>query len=168
MEVYKHISEALAEGLRAFVPDIEMAKSQPDFQKLYREAGSIPCFSSSARYEIEFGGRKLVGSAQRRIGSTVLQHGSILIGAAHLDLSKYLALDTAARADIRTDMLHHTVTLREVTGGDVTFDEVRDALRAGFEKCWDVRFSPDDGNDYISGPVSMRTTDGPAPHTRVN
>jgi lipoate-protein ligase A len=162
MEVYKLISEALAEGLRAFVPEIEMAKSQPDFQKLYKEAGSIPCFSSSARYEIEFDGRKLVGSAQRRIGSTVLQHGSVLIGPAHLDLAEYLAVDNATRADIRADMLRHTVTLREVTGRDVTFEEVRDALRSGFEKCWGLRFSPDHGNDYISIRASSRTTDGPA------
>ena len=149
MEVYKSISEALAEGLRAFVPDIEMARSQPDFQKLYREAGSIPCFSSSARYEIEYGGRKLVGSAQRRIGSTVLQHGSVLIGAAHLKLADYLAVDDATRDDIRADMVRHTVTLRDVTDRAVSFEEVRDALRAGFEKTWAVCFSPESGNSYL-------------------
>src|SRR5690606_2653286 len=87
MEVYRQISEALTAGLKSLAPDIGIAKSQPDFQKLYREPGSIPCFSSSARYEIEFDGRKVVGSAQRRIGSAVLQHGSILIGDAHLALA---------------------------------------------------------------------------------
>ena len=149
MEVYKRISDALAAGLRALVPGIEMAKSQPDFQKLYREPGSIPCFSSSARYEIEFGGRKLVGSAQRRIGSTVLQHGSVLIGPAHLRLADYLAVPDETRGDIRSDMERHTVTLREIAGRDITYEDVRDALRAGFENTWGLRFSPDSRNDYI-------------------
>ena len=40
----------------------------------------VPCFSSTSRFEITAAGRKLVGSAQRRLKSAFLQHGSILIG----------------------------------------------------------------------------------------
>lgn len=38
-----------------------------------------PCFASRARYEIVSKGRKIVASAQRRIGTTIFQHGSIKI-----------------------------------------------------------------------------------------
>jgi lipoate-protein ligase A len=150
MEVYREISEALTAGLQLLVPEIDIAKTQPDFQKLYREAGSIPCFSSSARYEIEFGGKKLVGSAQRRIGSTVLQHGSILIGEAHLALADYLAVDDEVREQLRQDMRRHTVTLQEILGRPVHRDEVREALIQGFIHAWgvDISISPD--NEYIS------------------
>lgn len=42
-----------------------------------------PCFASHARYEVVAAGHKLVASAQRQIGSAVLQHGSIkLAGVA--------------------------------------------------------------------------------------
>lgn len=140
MEVYRLISEALTAGLQLLVPDIDIAKSQPNFQKLYKEAGSIPCFSSSARYEIEFGGRKLVGSAQRRIGSAVLQHGSILIGDAHLSLADYLAVDDTVREQLRHDMRAHTVTLQEILGRSVRREEVREALIEGFRRSWEVSF----------------------------
>jgi len=40
---------------------------------------AAPCFSSTSRFEITAAGRKLIGSAQRRLKSAFLQHGSILI-----------------------------------------------------------------------------------------
>jgi lipoate-protein ligase A len=82
LAVYNDISRALVRGLHLFGVNVAFQKSQPNFQETYRQASSIPCFTSSARYEIEWHGRKLVGSAQRRFGDgerdVVLQHGSIL------------------------------------------------------------------------------------------
>lgn len=150
MDVYKDISEALTAGLSSLASGIEMARSQPQFAKLYQEPGGIPCFSSSARYEIEVGGRKLVGSAQRRIGETVLQHGSILIGDAHLQLAGYLAVDETNRDAILSDMRAHTTTLDEVLGRRIGWEELREALREGFEKTWAIRFQVDDQNRYIA------------------
>ncbi|MFZ1728616.1 MAG: lipoate--protein ligase family protein [Bacteroidota bacterium] len=154
MEVYRQISEALTAGLQLLVPEIDIAKAQPNFQKLYREAGSIPCFSSSARYEIEFGGKKLVGSAQRRIGSTVLQHGSILIGEAHLALADFLAVSEDVREQLRQDMRSHTVTLEAILGRPVHRNEVRDALIKGFRYSWGVNVSISNEYEYISNPES--------------
>ena len=78
-QVYNEISNALVEGLKGFGVDVSLQRSQPDFARMYKSPSSIPCFSSSARYEIEWNGRKLVGSAQRRYsgesGDVVLQHG---------------------------------------------------------------------------------------------
>lgn len=149
MEVYRQISEALTTGLKLLVPEIDIAKSQPNFQKLYREPGSIPCFSSSARYEIEFGGKKLVGSAQRRIGSAVLQHGSILIGDAHLSLADYLAVEDEVRGQLRHDMREHTITLQDILQRPVSREEVADAIRTGFEQTWKLRFSTLRDYEYI-------------------
>ncbi len=149
MEVYKYISEALVCGLQKLADAIDIAKAQPDFQKLYKEPGSIPCFSSSARYEIEVEGRKLVGSAQRRIGSAVLQHGSILIGNAHLRLPDYLAVDPDVRTALRHDMDSHTTTLNEVGGRSISYEEVREALRAGFAEAWGADFTDVPANAYI-------------------
>ncbi|MCB2205143.1 lipoate--protein ligase family protein [bacterium] len=156
MEVYRLISEALTAGLKLLVPEIDIAKSQPNFQKLYREPGSIPCFSSSARYEIEFGGKKLVGSAQRRIGSAVLQHGSILIGDAHLRLADYLAVSDDVREQLRQDMLAHTITLQDIMQRPVSRDEVRDAIKAGFEQAWGLHFSTLPDNEYIHSEDEQR------------
>ena len=150
LEIYKRISEALVTGLNLLVPGIEMAKSQPDFQKLYKEPGSIPCFSSSARYEIEFNGKKLVGSAQRRIGNAVLQHGSILLGDAHLKLADYLALEDESRESIRQDMTRHTIALEHIAGRAVSFSELAQCLKQGFEENWMTSLTIVHKNAYIA------------------
>jgi lipoate-protein ligase A len=51
--------------------------SGDDAPALPPDAG--PCFRSPAPGEVVLRGRKLVGSAQARIGETLLQHGSLLI-----------------------------------------------------------------------------------------
>ncbi len=140
MEVYQHISAALVDGLRELAGDLTWSKTRPDFTRLYREPGGISCFASSARYEIEFNGRKLVGSAQRRIGNVVLQHGSILLDDAHLQLTRYLRIDSDARDLVRRDLEAHTITLRKILGRAVFPEEVRTCLRKGFSRAWNVEF----------------------------
>jgi lipoyl(octanoyl) transferase len=51
---------------------------------------SLVCFKSAGKHEIRVGGRKLVGSAQRRTRGVFLQHGSILTGKRHLKLPGFL------------------------------------------------------------------------------
>lgn len=161
MEVYRIISEALVAGLQYIAPGISIAKSQPDFQKLYTEPGSIPCFSSSARYEIEYNGKKLVGSAQRRFSQTaenendiVLQHGSILIGPAHLNLTAYLQVDEAAASAMHRDLLTHTITLQELCRQKITWNELAECVRRGFEESWNIEF---DDEELSAQPQTLRT-----------
>ncbi len=55
------------------------------------------CFASTAGHEIELDGRKLVGSAQRRLRGALLQQGSVLLGESHLRLAEYLNVRGRAR-----------------------------------------------------------------------
>ncbi len=72
---YRRINEALVEGLRGLGADARVAEGR----SLPPDAG--PCFLEPAEGEVVVAGRKVVGSAQVRIGSAVLQHGSILLRA---------------------------------------------------------------------------------------
>jgi len=65
---------------------------------------ALPCFASTARHEIVVGGRKLVGSAQRRTARGLLQQGSVLLGPSHLRLAELAALPDAARARARAEL----------------------------------------------------------------
>ena len=146
LQVYNEISTALVRGLAIYGVDVALQKSQPDFAKEYRSASSVPCFASSARYEIEWRGRKLVGSAQRRFGGpagdVVLQHGSILCGDAHVRLADYLAspLD-GARETIRAALRAKTADLHMITGEAVRMDDLERSVRKGFEETWGVAFA---------------------------
>ncbi len=145
LQVYNAISDALVHGLRLFGVAVALQKSQPNFADVYRQPSSVPCFTSSARYEIEWNGRKLVGSAQRRYADgevdVVLQHGSILCGPAHRRLSDYLAnQDPGVRERIRKEMEEKTVDLNEITGGPVDRGRLADCLGRGFEEAWGMVF----------------------------
>ena len=146
LQVYNEISTALVHGLALYGVDVALQKSQPDFAREYRSSSSIPCFSSSARYEIEWRGRKLVGSAQRRFsgpgGDVVLQHGSILCGDAHIRLADYLAAPVAeARGRILAALRERTADLCMITGGPVGMALLGECIRRGFEETWGLAFT---------------------------
>jgi lipoate-protein ligase A len=71
---YRALSEVLRRALRALGVEAERAAAA-------RPPDAFDCFAAPAAEELCVGGRKLVGSAQRRVGGptggAVLQHGSI-------------------------------------------------------------------------------------------
>lgn len=71
---YRSINRGLARGISSLGVGAEVAASGV---VLPPDAG--PCFAAPAPGEVVAEGRKLVGSAQVRIGGALLQHGSILI-----------------------------------------------------------------------------------------
>ncbi len=144
-KIYSEISQALVSGLRKFHPMIGMESSQPHFPTLYKNAESFPCFASSARYEIQFEGRKLVGSAQRRFSSAeypevVLQHGSILLGPEHKKLTDYFNVsDSKVITRIQEDFERKTIDLESIMHQKVSFDDAAEAVVKGFEEEWRIK-----------------------------
>jgi lipoate-protein ligase A len=75
---YRTICGALVAGLSSTGVAAELS-GEPHGGHL-RPTEAIPCFIGPAAGEVVAGGRKLVGSAMRRVGDSILQHGSILEG----------------------------------------------------------------------------------------
>lgn len=73
---YREINTALVHALHQLGAMVEVA-AVPDGGMPGLAAG--PCFQSPADGEVVASGRKLVGSAQARIGKAFLQHGSIIL-----------------------------------------------------------------------------------------
>ncbi len=146
LTVYNEISQALVLGLKKLGAEVTLEKSQPHFPSLYQSPSSSACFSSSARYEIQIGGRKLVGSAQRRyVGRNgeeiVLQHGSLLLGPDHKRLIRYLNLQNDLdRKRLNDEMDTKTIDLSEALGRKVAFDACVEAVKSGFEEAWGISF----------------------------
>jgi lipoate-protein ligase A len=120
LEAYRWIASVLARGLRALGAPVEI-------MGVRRVKGQTPpfCFARTGRYEIEIGGRKLVGSAQRRRGRCFLQHGSVLLGA---DEPRLRALFPTT-----PDPMASLTTLEAALGRRPTFEEVAGALQTAFE-----------------------------------
>lgn len=93
------------------------------------------CFEVPSHYEITVEGRKLIGSAQVRKSSGILQHGSLPLRG---DLGRICdALDFAgesARDAARQAVRERALTLEEALGRDVSWDEVATQIVEGFSQ----------------------------------
>jgi lipoyl(octanoyl) transferase len=117
---YKRISQALVRGLEGMGLKAALADKAPPFYA----KGTMPCFSLPAQDEIEIGGLKIVGSAQKRTGGRFLQHGSIPL-AHDEELLRSVSL-YKGEGGIRM------TSLSRVLGRDVDFDWAVERLTAGF------------------------------------
>ncbi len=141
-ESYNLISKALVTGLKAICADLELSQSSSDFRKLFHDPATIPCFSTSAVYEIEWHGKKLVGSAQHRFGDVLLQHGSILVGDFHKQIVKYLNIDDSLKCKTLTELDSHTVTLKDILNGNIELAQLKEAVQGGFKSVFGADFQP--------------------------
>jgi len=101
-ESYRWISGLLAGSLRILGVETDFVRGRSALPPPRSALGTAPpCFASPARFELTRGGRKLVGSAQRRGARAFIQQGSVLLSEGHLRLTDYLRLPAAARTRAR-------------------------------------------------------------------
>src|SRR5207245_11500764 len=120
-ETYRWIAVALRRGLRGLGAAAEIV-AVPEAE------GPTPafCFARTGRYEIEIGGKKVVGSAQSRKGTCFLQHGAVILG---VDEPRLRAVFPTTR-----DPLATMTTLEAALGHRPKFEEVAVALERAFEE----------------------------------
>jgi len=148
--IYHFVNECLLRGLQYMGIDAQLSSHDDNFRKLYKDKSSIPCFSSSAKSEIQFEGRKLVGSAQRRYGTVILQHGSLLLGPQHRRITEFLAPHIQdAREILEDDLNMRTTDAETILGRTVLFEEAADCIRHGFEERCDVIFDDAIANEIV-------------------
>ncbi len=141
METYLAISRALVMGLEDLGVSATLARAPGAARSGSRDAAP-PCFASAGRFEIVVGGRKLIGSAQRRMSGAVLQHGSLLIDRSHAGLADLLRLPEDRKDTVRRELCEKTTDLESLLGRSVGFDEVAASVVRGFERAWGVNLEP--------------------------
>lgn len=131
---YRTICGALVAGLRAM--GIPAGLSGAPADGMIKPTQAIPCFVGPAAGEVVAGGRKLVGSAMRRVGDSILQHGSILEGWDGALQAGCLGLadDSALRPAV--------VTIGDLLGGAPEPEGLVPAIAAGFVETLGVVFEP--------------------------
>lgn len=100
--------------------------------------GPTPCFDAAAPGEVVAEGRKLIGSAQRKEGRVLLQHGSLLLEG---DQSAVVEL-LLEPPPFPPALLPRPATLRELLGTLPQRAELESALVAGFEEALGIRLAP--------------------------
>ncbi len=127
---YQAICRALVGGLRRLGVAAELS-GVPD-GGMIKPTEAIPCFVGPAAGEVVASGRKLIGSAMRRVGDSILQHGSILEGWDSVLQAGCLGL-----SDDR-DLRPAVVTLADLLGGGPPPDEVAGAIARGLGEAFGV------------------------------
>jgi len=127
---YDRMTAVLVASLNALgVPAQRAAAPAGAVERPRRTDGpAAPCFASTTRHEVVLEGRKLVGSAQRRTATALLQQGSLLLGTGHRRLADYLALPDAARERARWRLAQVAADAGEVLGSDAPLERWADAL----------------------------------------
>jgi lipoate-protein ligase A len=127
-ESYRLISEALIHGLKKMGVDTYLASKAPaSYAK-----GNMPCFSYPARNEIEVDGKKIVGSAQKRLGARFIQHGSIPV-EDNGDLLELVSSLKGGEGKVRM------TSLSQVLGRKVSFEWPVKCLAEGFSEYFGIK-----------------------------
>jgi lipoate-protein ligase A len=130
-EAYTAMNRALVAGLRRLGVD---AAVQGDTGRRAPLPSTSPCFAEPVEGEVMAGGRKLVGSAQRRMGSVVLQHGSLPL---HDDQGEVAALLRQPVADA-----DRPAALVPLLGRELAWEELVAALAQGWREALGAEVEP--------------------------
>jgi lipoate-protein ligase A len=130
---YKVIATGLLAGLKNLGIPAEMVSRNSRHATLVKKGRKDPaCFSSPSWYEIVAGGRKIIGSAQRRLPRAFLQHGSIL-----LDYDAGLEAELipgGCAGDVVT-------SIQREQGREIPLAEVKQAFISGFAEALRIEFT---------------------------
>lgn len=140
-ESYRYLSQGFLLGLRELGAEAELVSLQNTKGGPRKSSAKSPdCFASPSRHEISVGGKKIMGSAQRRIASGILQQGSIMISTRrfHEFYEVFLKNTDKIERDIRPGST--MTSLHEALQRDIPLNVIKKAILCGFEKALGVRF----------------------------
>ena len=124
-EWYKNIHTLLLGCLQSYSSEITFEKNNAEIMNIRRENPEISkmCFSSSARYELKYRGKKIVGSAQRMYKNVLLQHGSILLDRSHESIFSLLNNnEEVTTSDLHNALQRTSTNLKDIIGRPVAWD----------------------------------------------
>lgn len=131
---YRKISSCLIEGFKRLDINAQMLVSKEDRCLVVKKRMNPSCFLSPSWYEIMVDGKKICGSAQRRVNGAFLQHGSILMRFNAQKLFETLVFKGLGREEV-IDYLNSSITsVNEQLGRSINFFELQGIFIEGFQE----------------------------------
>jgi lipoate-protein ligase A len=135
---YHLIAQGLLSAFRLLGIEAKMGRQRDDPHQ------TDICFLRCARGAIVHRGKKLVGSAQTWHGSSLLQHGSIIIKP---QVEAWLALvqtEGESPETLRARLAARLTSVQEILGGTPKITEIKEAVRRGMAQGLGVALHPGD------------------------
>lgn len=125
---YMHLSAGLLQTLQLLGVD-----ATNNHHAIQRAGAGAVCFEVPSQYEITFGERKLIGSAQVRRRNVVLQHGTLPLTGDIARICELLPFaDPQARTAAAERVRSRACTLATALQQETSWDSAAEALAAGF------------------------------------
>ncbi|MBX9721047.1 MAG: hypothetical protein K2X81_06620 [Candidatus Obscuribacterales bacterium] len=124
---YKQICCGLQQAFSILGVNAELGSAEAAYRHL------ADCFLATTNADLHHKGKKLAGSAQLRRRGAVLQHGSI-----PLNLEQGLVAELLGGQENKNGNLERHANLFELLGKTLSFEELNQAMKAGFESAYDV------------------------------
>lgn len=139
--LFKLISHGLMEGLKNLGFKVQPFISEAPVRE--RDGKAYNCFFNKSNYEIAIGGKKLVGSAQRRTSGALLQHGSIMLRIDYERMAKVYDDESGKREEKISEIQKKITSLAE--NADVISDvaDIQKAIIEGFKNLYGIKFIPE-------------------------
>lgn len=132
VETYRQISQAFLEGLKMLGVQAEWEKMR---FSLNGKSSFLPCFASTSIYEVTHQGKKLIGSAQKRVGSWFIQQGSMPLDSQTTRQKIFLTNGNHSYSGFEKKF----TSLEEILGRHINLKEVADVFKTGWENFWNVK-----------------------------
>jgi lipoate-protein ligase A len=139
-EIYHLFHRFLAQALKNCGYPVELSYDVKAGSYLNQSSETFACFNRSAQSEIQYAGKKVVGSAQKLLKSAVLQHGSIMLGSEHERIIDFLRIDERQKQEQRKVLQEKSITLNQILPGALSKPKLIDALLNVFEQVSTGRF----------------------------
>jgi lipoate-protein ligase A len=127
-ELYGFIHELISETLQNMKFSVALESGQNTMPHITHAANDFPCFTRSAETEVQFEGKKIVGSAQKIYRNSILQHGSILIGPQHLKILDFINGNESDIKALRDEFSMKTISLREIQRDPIKPEDIAEGL----------------------------------------
>lgn len=139
LESYQRISLGLQKALQQLGLQT-IAENKSDLPDEHSRKEPV-CFQTPSNYEITWKNKKLIGSAQARKHSGVLQHGSLPLSGDLSRITQVLAYPSQMDRDTAAQKtLAQATTLEAASGRIFTWDEAADAIIRSFSAEFGITF----------------------------
>jgi lipoate-protein ligase A len=123
-DLYHLIHQLFADALNAIQFRVVLKTDNEKLGGLSHKANDFPCFIKSAQTEVQYGDKKLIGSAQKIYDQAILQHGSLLTGREHQRLPEFLNVSDYQLKVMQEEIIHKTICLSEISNGHINKEKI--------------------------------------------
>ena len=152
-EAYIKVHTAIAEGLSKMGVQSDLVNTTPNRRELSPKSDKTSCFTASARTELEYNGRKIVGSAGKKYQNSLLIHGSILLGNKHKEIVDYLNISDDQKQSMKHELDSKTDNLSDILGREIDPMELIVPLRESFSREFQIAINEQEISEGVSEEV---------------